>query len=230
MKKTAIIIGASSDIGSKIFEKMEKSGWNCVGTYFCNEKPGMKQLDLTKTQEIDDFFASTFEENDYVDTLVFCSGIAQKRAIIFDTTDEEIDQLFEVNIISAIKCIKRFVSRVKGHPANVVLLGSFASKIGCSCESVYTATKSAMIGLCKSLASELGNLGIRINVVAPGFIDTKMNNNLTAEEKEDISDMTPLCRLGTSEDVAEAVNFLASEKASFITGQTIFVDGGLVLE
>ena len=87
-----------------------------------------------------------------------------------------------------------------------------------------------MSGLCKSLASELGNLDIRCNVVAPGFIDTKMNHNLTPEEREEFCNITPLKRLGTTEDVANATIFLASEKASFITGQTLYVDGGLILE
>lgn len=156
--------------------------------------------------------------------------MAQKRNLILDVKDEEIDNLFEVNIKSAIRCVRHFAQLTANKHSNIVLLGSFVDKNGCSCESVYTATKDAMNGLCRSLATELGNLDIRINVVAPGFIDTKMNNNLTKAEKDDIADMTPLLRLGTTEDVANAVYFLSSEQASFITGQTLYVDGGLVLE
>ena len=111
-----------------------------------------------------------------------------------------------------------------------MLVGSFVEKTGCSCESIYTSTKSGLSGLCKSLSSELGSMQVRINVVAPGFINTKMNNNITQEEKEAFAEITPLGRLGSPEDIANAVCFLSSDKASFITGQTLYVDGGLVLE
>ncbi len=240
IRKTAVIIGASSDIGQETARLFADNGYNLALTYNKNkfEIKSKKdvdikyyQLDLTKKESVDKFFDSVESDFDSLNVLVFASGVAQKRELIFDATDEEIDNLFEVNIKSAIRCIKSFTRKTVNHyPASVVLVGSFAEKIGCACESVYTATKAAMTGLCKSLASELGNLRVRINVVAPGFIDTKMNNNLTPEEKDEIADMTPLERLGTTTDVAEAIYFLASDKASFITGQTLFVDGGLVLE
>ncbi len=240
IRKTAVIIGASSDIGQKTALLFAENGYNLALTYN-NTKFGVKpkkdvkikyyKLNLTDKGKVEGFFREVENDFESLDVLVFASGVAQKRALIIDCKDEEIDNLFEVNIKAAIKCVKSFCKRtVNVRNASVVLIGSFAEKIGCSCESVYAATKSAMSGLCKSLASELGNLGVRINVVAPGFIDTKMNNNLTQEEKDEIADMTPLQRLGSTEDVAEAVYFLASDKASFITGQTLFVDGGLVLE
>ena len=157
--------------------------------------------------------------------------ISQKRAIVFDVKDEEIDNIFEVNIKSAIKCVREFTKiTVNKNPSNIVLVGSFVEKTGCSCESVYTSTKSGLSGLCKSLSSELGSMQVRINVVAPGFINTKMNNNITQEEKDAFAKIPPLGRLGRPEDVANAVCFLSSDKASFITGQTLYVDGGLVLE
>ena len=222
---------------------MSEEGYSLALTYnknevnFENEIKGKDvelkayPLDLTDSKAIETFFNQVSKNFSYIDTLVFASGIAQKRALIFDTTDEEIDNLFDVNIKSAIKCIKHFSKLVTNkNPASIVLVGSFVEKNGCSCESVYTSTKSAMSGLAKSLSSELGNLQIRINVVAPGFIDTKMNNNLTDEEKTEIASMTPLQRLGTTTDIANAITFLCSDKASFITGQTLFVDGGLILE
>lgn len=240
IRKTAIIIGASSEIGQATALKLANKGYNLALTYNKNKfeiKPKKEveikyyQLDATNKSEIGKFFESLKNDFESIETLVYCAGVAQKRALIFDVKDEEIDNLFDVNIKAAVSCIKNFTKLVVNlHPANIVLVGSFVEKNGCSCESVYTATKSAMSGLCRSLASELGNLDIRINVVAPGFIDTKMNSNLTDEEKNEIAGMTPLSRLGTSEDVANAINFLCSEDSSFITGQTLFVDGGLVLE
>lgn len=239
-KKTAIIIGGSSDIGTQVAKRMLQEGFNIALTYN-SHKPNLEKqdnaeineykLDLTHKEDIKDFFEQVMSDFKYFDTLVFCAGVSQKRALIFDVSDDEIDNLFEVNIKSAIRCVREFVRlTVNKHPANIVLVGSFVEKNGCSCESVYTATKSAMTGLCKSLASELGNLDVRVNVVAPGFIDTKMNNNLSQDEKDEMADITPLKRLGTTQDVAEIICFLASEKSSFITGQTICVDGGLVLE
>lgn len=241
IRKTAIIIGASADIGVETAKQFAKRGYDLALTYFKHEidmtnfdKVNAKayKLDLNAHgDEVERFFASVQKDFKTFDCLVYCAGVAQKRALILDVPNEEIDELFEVNIKSAIKCVREFAKITANHnPANIVLVGSFAEKVGCSCESVYTATKSAMTGLCKSLSSELGNLGIRINVVAPGFIDTKMNNNVDKEDKEEIAMMTPLQRLGTTKDIANSICFLASDDASFITGQTIFVDGGLILE
>ncbi len=237
VKKTAIIVGASSDIGMAISTNFAKNGYNVALTYNSkkidieNKTAKTYKLDLENKGQIKEVFSKISNDFKSIDTLVFCAGIAQKRAIIFDVSDDEIDNLFEVNTKSAIRCIREFTKIVSGkNPANIVLVGSFVEKNGCSCESVYTSSKAALTGLAKSLASELGNLEIRINVVAPGFIDTKMNNNLTKAEKEEIAQMTPLQRLGTTEDIANAVEFLSSEKASFVTGQTLFVDGGLILE
>lgn len=242
IRKTAIIIGGSSDIGLVIAQQMARDGYNLALTYnthkideeiFKNDGVDVKtyKLDLTDSNQIKDFFVNVQKDFKYFDTLVFCAGVAQKRAIVFDVKDEEIDNIFEVNIKSAIKCVREFTKiTVNKNPSNVVLVGSFVEKTGCSCESVYTSTKSGLSGLCKSLSSELGSMQVRINVVAPGFINTKMNNNITQEEKDAFAEITPLGRLGRPEDVANAVCFLSSDKASFITGQTLYVDGGLVLE
>lgn len=242
IRKTAIIIGGSSDIGLVIAQQMARDGYNLALTYnthkideeiFKNDRVDVKtyKLDLTDSDKIKDFFVKVQKDFKYFDTLVFCAGVAQKRAIVFDVKDEEIDNLFEVNIKSAIKCVREFTKiTVNKNPSNIVLVGSFVEKTGCSCESIYTSTKSGLSGLCKSLSSELGSMQVRINVVAPGFINTKMNNNITQEEKDAFAEITPLGRLGSPEDIANAVCFLSSDKASFITGQTLYVDGGLVLE
>lgn len=244
IRKTAIIIGASSDIGIATAKKFAKKGYNLALTYNSHNVNFEKELDLDKDIQIktyklnlledhpvESFFDAVKQDFQYFDTLVYCSGVAQKRKLIFDVSDEEIDTLFEVNLKSAIKAIREFTKlTINKNPSNVVLVGSFVEKNGCSCESVYTSTKSGLTGLCKSLATELGSLDIRCNVVAPGFIDTKMNNNLNQEEKQEVAEMTPLKRLGTVEDIASAIYFFSSEDASFITGQTLYVDGGLILD
>ncbi len=235
IKKTAIIIGGSSDIGQEIAKEYAQNGYDLAVTFNKTNteiaEAKKYKLNLCNSNEIENVFSQIKADCKAIDTLVYVSGVAQKRQLIMDVENEEIDNIFEVNVKSAIKCIREFVKIVANKsPANIVLIGSFVEKNGCSCESVYTASKSALTGLCKSLATELGNLNIRINVVAPGFIDTKMNNNLTQEEKEEIANMTPIQRLGTAKDVANLSAFLSSDKASFITGQTICVDGGLILD
>ncbi len=240
IRKTAIIIGASSEIGLETAKGFASAGYNLALTYNSHEIDTSEfagdveiktyKMDLNNA-DVKDFFSKVQKDFKSVDCLIYCAGVAQKRAIIFDVTDEEIDKLFEVNIKSAIKCIREFTKlTINKNPANIVLVGSFVDKNGCSCESVYASTKSAMSGLCKSLSTELGNMDIRINLVCPGFINTKMNNNLDEEEKEEIASMTPLKRMGTTKDVSNAILFLSSAGASFITGQTLYVDGGLVLE
>lgn len=233
IKKTAIIVGASADIGEVLVKEYSKNGYDLAVTYN-NKKTNYENaknyaLDVTKNGEIENVFGQIKQDFKSIDTLVYVCGVAQKRQLILDVENEEIERLFDVNTISAIKCIREF-SKIAKNGGDIVLIGSFVEKNGCSCESVYTASKSALTGLCKSLATELGNLKIRINVVAPGFIDTKMNNNLSDEEKQEIAEMTPIQRLGSCEDVANLCAFLSSNKASFITGQTIYVDGGLILD
>lgn len=241
IRKTAIIIGASSDIGLATAKKFAKQGYNLALTYNSNKVNFDEEitedvetksycLNLLEKDGVEKFFNQVEKDFKCFDTLVFCSGLAQKRQLIFDVTNAELDELFEVNIKSAIKCVREFGKLTVKNGSNIVLIGSFVEKTGCACESVYTATKSAMTGLCKSLSSELGNMNIRINVVAPGFVDTKMNNNLGKEEKDEFAYMTPLQRLGQVEDIANTIFFLSSEDASFITGQTLYVDGGLILE
>ncbi|MBP3619777.1 MAG: SDR family oxidoreductase [Clostridia bacterium] len=247
IRKTAIIIGGSSEIGKATAYNLAQSGYNLALTYNSNNLEDDKEfleklksfgceakcynLNLLEPNSVETFFEQIKKDFKCVDALVYVSGIAQKRQLIFDISNEEIDALFEVNVKSAIKCTREFVKlTINKNPASIVYVGSFVEKSGCSCESIYTATKSALSGLCKSLATELGNLDIRCNVVAPGFIDTKRNDNLSKADKLDIAEMTPLKRLGEVKDVANAIEFLVGEKASFITGQTVFVDGGLMLE
>lgn len=237
MRKTAIIIGASSDIGIEIAKKMAEEGYSLALTYNKTHLPFEKLINgEVKTYHLDllhdniaDFFNQANADFKFITSLVFCSGVAQK-SFILDVKDSEIDDILDVNLKAPIQCVREFVKIVGGkHPANITLIGSFVEKNGCACESVYVASKTALSGFTRSIASEIGGMDIRINVVAPGLIDTKMNNNLSADEKDELTDKTPLQRIGKPEDVASAVAFLASEKANFITGQTLFVDGGLII-
>ena len=118
---------------------------------------------------------------------------------------------------------------ISEHKGTIINISSMWGEVGASCETAYSMTKSAVIGLTKALAKELGPSGIRVNCITPGLIDTKMNSSLDAETIECLCEETPLMRIGTPDDVADAVLFLSEESSSFITGQVIGVNGGYVI-
>jgi 3-oxoacyl-[acyl-carrier protein] reductase len=164
-----------------------------------------------------------------IDALVCNAGIAQQK-LFTDITSQDWDDMFDVNVKGVYRCIKAvlpgMISRKAG---SIVTVSSVWGVAGASCEAHYSAAKAAVIGLTKALAKELGPSGIRVNCVAPGVIDTAMNAHLTDETKEDLRDETPLGVLGAPRDVAEAIWYLASDKAGFVTGQVLGVSGGLVI-
>lgn len=241
VRKTVIITGASGDIGRKIAEKFASEKYNlalCSNTHNVLYDEELKEkfnvdiknykMDISDFSQIESVFEKIFKDFDSVDVLVANAGISQKRKLIIDVKNEEIENLLDVNLKGTIACTREFVKKIMDKGGKIIIMSSFVANYGCACESVYSATKGGLNSFTKSLANELGNFKINVNAVCPGFIDTKMNNNLSLAEKEDIESMTPLERLGTGEDVAEAVYFLASDSGNFITGQMINVDGGYI--
>lgn len=165
----------------------------------------------------------------HIDALVNNAGISCD--ILFtDTSPAQWRHTFEVNVDGAFNCCQAvlggMLSRKSGAIVNV---SSMWGVTGGSCEVAYSASKAALIGLTKALAKELGPSNIRVNCVAPGVIDTDMNSNLSPADILALSDETPLCRIGTPEEAAQAILFLASPRSSFITGAVLGVNGGLVI-
>ena len=241
MKKTVIITGASGDIGKALAEKFAKLNYNlalCSNAHNVEYDDELKEkfkidiknykMDIADFQQVESVFSKIFADFDAVTALVANAGISEKRKLIIDVTNEEIDQLVDVNLKGSIVCAREFVKHNMDNGGKIVFVGSFVANYGCACESVYSASKAGLVGYTKALANELGNFDFTVNIVNPGFIDTKMNNNLSTAEKEDIEDMTPLARLGEAEDVANAVAFLVEDSGNFITGQSINVDGGYI--
>jgi 3-oxoacyl-[acyl-carrier protein] reductase len=169
-----------------------------------------------------------FSEIGAVDVLVNNAGISQQK-LFTDITDEDWRRMTGVNLDGVFYC-SREASRemIRKKSGSIINISSMWGQVGASCEVHYSAAKAGVIGLTKALAKELGPSNIRVNCIAPGVIDTDMMSGFDNETKNSLIDETPLLRLGTPEDIAKAVVFLADEN-SFITGQVLGVNGGIII-
>lgn len=237
-----LITGATGGIGEAIAKAFAEKGYNLALQYNKSEYKaseiknelektyGIKALtikaDLTKNEEIEALVKKALSEFGTVDVLINNAGIAHQELFQL-CSDEKAKEIFDVNIMSAMKLTKEILpTMIKNHRGRIINISSMWGICGASCEVHYSASKSALIGFTKALSKEVGPSGITVNCICPGFIDTKMNAHLSEEDVKEIVDCTPMMRKGTGEDVAYLCEFLASDKASFITGQVISVDGG----
>lgn len=241
IRKTAIVTGGFGDIGKAIAKKFAENGYNIALTYyktFSNDfilelkNYGVEVLalpcDQKKENDIINFVNSVFKEYEYVDAFVACAGKAEPVQFLTEKTTELIDEIIETNFRGTIlfnrEVLKHFQSQKHG---SIINISSIYGISGGSLESVYSSCKAGIIGLTKSLSVEASPF-VRVNAVAPGCIETKMTNNLSSSDKDCVVDSTPLDRLGTPDDVANAVYFLASDQSSFITGEVLEITGGAV--
>lgn len=244
MKKTVLITGASRGIGRASAEAFAKAGYDVAVNYnksaesaetLCREleKYSVKavpfQADVADKKAVEKMFAEIEIAMGNVNVLVNNAGIAE-QALFTDITEEMWDRMFAVNVKGAYNCTQAVLPKmIHEKYGRIINISSMWGISGASCEVHYSASKAALIGFTKALAKEVGLSGITVNCVAPGVIDTDMNGRLSPEIISELKEETPLNRIGTPRDVAETILFLASEKASFITGQTISVDGGFIL-
>ena len=238
--KTVIVTGASKGIGRAVAKEFAKNGYNVVICYnhsvsaaqdLLAEVSGITRaiavrVDVSKEDEVQNMIDITKKTFGTIDVLVNCAGVSDTRLLI-DSTKEDYDFVFDTNMRGTYNTCK-LVGRemLSNQSGKIINISSIWGVLGGSCESVYSASKGAIIAFTKALAKEFGPNGINVNAVAPGFIQTDMTKNVTEEIKQEIIDNSALGRLGTPEDVAGVVSFLASEKSNFITGQVISVDGG----
>jgi 3-oxoacyl-[acyl-carrier protein] reductase len=187
------------------------------------------QADVSKPPEVQTLFALFFQAFPTVDILVNNAGIT-RDGLIMRMKEEEWDIVLDVNLKSAFLCCKE-ASRhmVKSHCGKIINIASVVGISGNASQANYSASKAGLIGLTKTLAKEFATRNIQVNAVAPGFIQTAMTEKLSPEAKEKLASTIPLQRLGLPGDVANAVVFLASPMADYITGHVLAVDGGLVM-
>ena len=163
-----------------------------------------------------------------VDLLVSNAGVSD-ISLFTEVTPEAFKKMIDTHLVGLYNVsqsvLPGMISRKTG---NIITLSSIWGITGASCEVTYSMTKAGIIGYTKALAQEMGPSGIRVNCVAPGLIDTEMNSGLTVKDLQDICDQTPLGRMGTAQEVADVIVYLASDKSSFITGQVISPNGGLI--
>ncbi len=238
--KNIFITGASGAIGCACCKAFLSLGCSVAAVYFSNKEELEKiesqvgklhilKADVSAADEIKKAFCEAVDKFGTIDTVVNCAGIALD-AVIQDTDDEKLSHIIDVNIKGTYNvCREACRHMVANHKGSIVNISSMWGEVGASCESAYSMTKAAVIGLTKALAKEMGLSGIRVNCVSPGLIDTKMNDCYTREDLEAICDETPLMRMGTPEDVASAVIYLSGENASFVTGQVLGVNGGYIV-
>jgi len=242
--KTVLITGASRGIGREIAIKFAKNGYNVIINYnksLAKAKSLAKELekydirtllykaDVSIDSEVNSMVKESLKTFGHIDVLVNNAGVALSK-ILQETSNKEIQKIFGINTFGTINCAKAVVpNMISQKGGKIINISSIWGKVGASMETIYSASKGAVISFTLALAKELAPSNISVNCVCPGVIETDMMSTYTENEKNEIKLNTPMLRLGTTKDIADAVYFLASDNASFITGQVLTVDGGFIL-
>ncbi len=244
MPEICVVVGGDRGIGRACSLRLSQEGYHVILTCRDRRKDAQNTVDhilrsggsaawlscdIACAESVQSVFHQILQTWHRVDCLVLCAGISFIR--LFTDTDEQLwNQILNTNLTGFYRCLSAVApSMLSRHSGAVVMLSSMWGQVGASCESAYAVSKAGIIALTRSLAKEWGPSGIRVNCVAPGVIQTDMNRSLSDAELADLREETPLRDIGTPEDVAETVAFLASERARFMTGQVLGVNGGLVI-
>ena len=239
--KTVLITGASRGIGKAAAAAFAKAGYSVIINYnksreraealaaelkkTCGADCRALKADVSKADEV----RAMFEQAGQVDVLINNTGVSSQK-LFTDITDKDWRKTIGVNLDGVFYCcreaLKAMISKKQGVIINI---SSMWGEVGASCEVHYSASKAGVIGLTKALAKEVGLSGVRVNCIAPGVVMTDMMKDFDEDTLNELRAETPLNRLGTPEDIARAALFLASDEASFITGQTLGVNGGFVI-
>ena len=242
MNRSVLITGASGGIGEALCREFAKAGYDVAIHYNSSEDSALNlkaelesqyrvkavpiKADLRNSDDVKALAEIALKEFGKIDVLVNNAGVAYMS--LFQCADEgKVKELFDINLMSAMTLTKEILpSMIRNQWGRIINISSMWGISGASCEVHYSATKSALIGFTKALAKEVGPSGITVNCIAPGYVDTKMNSLIDEDSAQEIVDATPVGRKGRPEDVSPLTVFLCDDKAEFITGQVISVDGG----
>ena len=240
MSKTVFVSGGARGIGRAIAELFYEKGYNVAVNYNSSEKealsmkekmPGILILkgDVASESDVKNMIESAIAHFGRIDVFVNNAGICIP-SLITDMSLSDWEKVFSVNVTGTFLCSKYAAKNmISNHSGSIINISSIWGVSGACMESCYSASKGAVISFTKALAKELGPSGVRVNCVSPGYIDTDMNKDIAEEDKVAFADETPLGRTGTPSEVAKTVLFLASDDASFITGQVLGCDGGVIV-
>ncbi|CAM3482435.1 3-oxoacyl-ACP reductase [Rouxiella silvae] len=238
--KIALVTGASRGIGRAIAEKLVAGGARVIGTatsekgaedisaYLGENGKGIA-LNVTDSSSIEQVLATIRAEFGEIDILVNNAGITRDN-LLMRMKDDEWQDILDTNLTSVFRLSKAVMrAMMKKRFGRIITIGSVVGTMGNAGQANYAAAKAGLIGFSKSLAREVASRGITVNVVAPGFIETDMTRALTDDQRAGILSSVPANRLGDAKEIASAVAFLASDEASYITGETLHVNGGMYM-
>ena len=235
MQKTALVTGGCGGIGSYVCRQLARDGFFVYVNYFNSKRKAETladeihgkavRFDVSDSTQVREFF----ENNSSIDLLVNNAGISHIE--LFDRVSDEISRkILGVNLVGTLNCSRAVIPDMIRKKSGVIInISSMWGQCGASCEVDYSASKAGVIGFTKALAREVAPSGVRVNCIAPGFIMTDMNRNFSREDLDLILEDIPLGVFGKPQHIADTVSFLASEKAEYITGQVIAVNGGMVI-
>ena len=237
--KNVFITGGSRGIGAEAVRLFSKQGYNVSFTYYKSEneatilakKCGALAIycDVSKSEDVNKAILESEKTFGGIDILINNAGI-DEFALFTEITDEMWHKMIDTNLSSAFYASRAVLPHMINKKDGVIInISSMWGEVGASCEVHYSVSKAGLIGLTKALAKEVGPSNIRVNCITPGVIDTDMNKNLSKEDLEQLKLDTPLGRIGKTEDIANAILFLSSDSAKFITGQVLGVNGGYII-
>lgn len=244
MSEVAVVTGGTRGIGKQIILSLAKNGYD-IATNYRTENEDLENLindvkqigvkiythkcDVSNYENAEEFIKNVISEFGQIDVLINNAGIT-KDGLLMRMKKEDFEDVIDVNLTGTFNITRNVIPyMIKAKKGKIVNVSSVVGVTGNAGQTNYSASKAGIIGFTKSLAKEVASRNITVNAVAPGFIQTKMTDVLKEDVKEEILKQIPLKRFGTTEDVANVIKFLISEESSYITGQVINIDGGMVM-